>query len=45
MEWIPRGLPSLHAPIPVCGKTFTLDDMEEWGCCALYIFLSLGLCS
>lgn len=20
MEWIPKGLPNIHAPVPVCGK-------------------------
>lgn len=20
MEWIPRGLPNIHAPIPICGE-------------------------
>lgn len=21
MEWLPRGLPSIHAPIPICGES------------------------
>lgn len=22
MEWLPRGLPSIHAPIPICGESY-----------------------
>lgn len=26
MEWITRGLPNLHAPIPICGKEILILD-------------------
>lgn len=29
MEWIPRGLSSLHAPIPVCGGTIVRFGSDE----------------